>query len=265
MRDLAFDGIMLALLAFLFFLLLEKGTARKPPVPVARPQPILVPVPVTPTPAPEPPRRPGPKPCPGPGPCPREAIEASVGGNTAPDGTPIQCDLPGDLHLKNIGGRDGAGLCVFTSLAHAARWQAVRLLEDFRDWMRQYPGGGYPSKVEKMITKKAQESGQPEPEYVQIEGTDLEMLRMACRTGRMPCVTYSFSPTKRYGGARIAHMVNLVHADDKGNFGVLDNNYPGADKIEWMSEAEFKKTYTGGRQGWSVILLSPPPPPVPRN
>lgn len=62
-----------------------------------------------------------------------------------------------------------------------------------------------------------------------VEGSDLERLKLACRTGRMPGVTYAFSPTGRYGGARIAHMVNLVHADDQW-FAVLDNNYPGADQ-----------------------------------
>ncbi len=80
----------------------------------------------------------------------------------------------------------------------------------------------------------------------------------------MPGVTYSFSPTKRYGGARIAHMVSLVHADDQW-FCVLDNNYPGLDKYEWMSPAEFLKTYTGGGGGWAVILLDRGPPPLPWN
>src|SRR5207253_893960 len=156
------------------------------------------------------------------------------------------------------------GLCVFTSIAHAARWQNVPLLTDFRDWMKSKPGGGYPTKVEKMIARIAKEKNSAAPDYVQIEGTDLEVLKLACRTGRMPAVTYSRSPTGRYGGQRIAHMVNLVHADDR-HFVVLDNNYPGADRYEWLSPAEFAKTYTGGSSGWAVILLSPGPPPPPRN
>ena len=60
------------------------------------------------------------------------------------------------------------------------------------------------------------------------------------------------------------YMVSLVHADDQW-FCVLDNNYPGVDKYEWMTPDEFRRSYTGGRAGWSVILLDPGPPPPPRN
>ena len=193
------------------------------------------------------------------------AIGASVGGNVAPDGTEIDCDLPGDRHMKNKGGSDGAGLCVFTSIGHSADWQNVEVLKDFRDWMTKHPGGGYPSKVDSMIEKICAEKGVPKPGYLQYEGGQTELLKMACKLGRMPAVTYCVSPTGRYGGSRIAHMVSLVHADDKGNFGILDNNYPGADQIEWLNEDEFKRTFTGMGGGWAVILLAPPPPPVPRN
>lgn len=194
-----------------------------------------------------------------------ENITAKVGGRISPDGlSEINCDLPGDLHLKNVGGSDGAGLCVFTSIAHSARWQNVTLLEDFRDWMRKHPGGGYPEKVDRMIEKCAKERNQTIPQYIQIEGSDLEILKLACKTGRMPGVTYSKSPTGRYGGGTIAHMVSLPHADDTW-FCVLDNNYPGENNYEWMTPEEFKKTYTGGRSGWSVIFLNPPPPPFPKN
>jgi hypothetical protein len=215
------------------------------------------------------------KPCPdcpdGKCPVPQQAppdgdlVQASVGGNTAPDGTEIQLDLPGNLHRRNTASR-GLGNCVFTSIHHAALWQSEPALQEFPKWLidKGIPGGGYPQKVEQLIPKISADRKLPAPEYVQIEGADLDMLKLACRTGRMPSVTYSVSPTGRYNGQRIAHMVTLVHADDRW-FGVLDNNYPGPDKIEWMSPEEFKRAYTGGRSGWSVILLNPGPPPPPRN
>lgn len=191
--------------------------------------------------------------------------EAQVGGRIAPDGkTQIDCDLPGNLHLKNIGGSDGAGLCVFTSITHSARWQNVPLLENFRDWMKQFPGGGYPQKVDEMIAKIAKEKGIAAPAYIQVEGDDLEILKLACKTGRMPGVTYSFSPTGRYGGQQIAHMVSLPHADNQF-FAVLDNNYPGDTAYEWLTPEEFKKTYAPGGRGWAVILLNPSPPMPPKN
>lgn len=224
-----------------------------PPCPDDKcPLPIPAPAPV-----PEPPLRPR---------KPWGALEVPVGasvGPVAPDGTEPQIDLPGHLHLKNRGGSDGAGLCVFASITHSAHWQTVPQLEDLFQYMFRFPGGGYPSKVANVIKRKCAEKGVPEPAYVQVEGTDLEILKLACKSGRMPGVTYSFSPTGRYGGARIAHMVSLVHADDKW-FAILDNNYPGIDKIEWMTPDEFRRTYTGGRSGWAVILLNGPPPPPPR-
>jgi hypothetical protein len=188
--------------------------------------------------------------------------EAKIGGDAAPDGTPVQVDMPPDLRLHNTGGRDGAGLCVFTSLNHAALWQDVEPLRDFQQWMKAKPGGGYPEKVAAMITAKCKEQGVPEPKYVQVQGNDLEPIRVALKTGRMPCVTHSFSPSGRYGGRRIAHMVNCVH-DDNGYYGILDNNYP--EQLEWLTESEFQKSYTGDGGGWTVILRDPGPPPPPHN
>lgn len=186
----------------------------------------------------------------------------SVGDFVAPDGTEAHCPIPKEFHLKNRGGSDGSGLCVFCSIQHQAVWQGVTPLEDFFKWMWNKPGGGYPSKVEKMIELKCKEMGVSVPLYIQVENNDLDILKLACRSGRSPGITYSFSPTGRYGGQRIAHMVSLVHADDKW-FGILDNNYPGT--IEWMSPQEFLRSYSGGSTGWSVILLDSGPPPPPRN
>jgi hypothetical protein len=196
----------------------------------------------------------------------RPVYGAKVGGKLAPDGkTEIQIDLPGNLHRRNTASR-GLGLCVFTSIHHAALWQDIPLLQEFPKYLidKGIPGGGYPDKVSSLIARIAKEKGVPEPDYIQVEGHDLEILKLACRTGRMPCVTYSFSPTGRYGGQRIAHMVNIAHGDD-AFFAVLDNNFPGAAAYEWMSPDEFRRTYTGGRSGWSVVFLSPGPPPPPKN
>lgn len=192
---------------------------------------------------------------------------AKVGGRTAPDGvTQIQCDLPGDRHIKNVGGSDGAGLCVFTSMQHSCDLQNVHGFErmKFRAWMQKRPGGGYPSKVKKMLEQYSRESNVPLPDYIQVESNDLEILKLACKTGRMPGVTYSRSPTGRYGGQSIAHMVSLAHADDNW-FCVLDNNYIGDTNYEWMTPAEFLRTYSGGRTGWAVVFLSPRPPMPPKN
>ena len=137
------------------------------------------------------------------------AADSQVGGRTSPDGTEqIQLDLPGTQQLKNVGGRDGAGLCVFTSIEHSGRWQNVEKLTGFQNQMKKELGGGWPEKVDKMLGKYA-----PNTAYLQYSGDDPSLLKLAIKTGRMPCVTYGYSP--RYGGSgRIAHMVNLVHLTD---------------------------------------------------
>jgi hypothetical protein len=194
---------------------------------------------------------------------PRIVKQSAVGTNVAPDGTQIQNDLPQRFHLKNRGGSDGSGLCVFCSLNHASIWQHVHPTEKVFEWMWRYPGGGYPQKVDKVIAQIAAEKGVEVPDYIQVENRDLEILKLACRTGRSPNVTYNFSPTGRYGGQKIAHMVSLMHLDDKWAC-ILDNNFPGT--FEWMDVQTFLSVYTGGRgNGWAVIFLDPGPPPPPYN
>jgi hypothetical protein len=183
----------------------------------------------------------------------------TVGGPTGPDGkTEVTCDLPADQRTRNVGGRDGAGLCVFTSIGHSARWQHETRLEDFQQAMRAEPGGGYPEKVDAMIAKYGK--GTP---YVQYEGRDPTILKDALASGRMPAVTYN-GHDPHYGNATIAHMVNLVYLDDQWAC-VLDNNFIGENELVWLSSKEFLQRWTGGRTGWTVILLAPPPPPVPHN
>lgn len=194
---------------------------------------------------------------------------AKVGGPIGPDGTQVQLDLPESLHTKNRGGSDGAGLCVFTSIQHTAAYNGIPLLQDFQKYMTRFPGGGWPEKVTAYVNRVAKERGEDVPAFIHVETSTaaaLDLLALATKTGRMPGVTYSWSPTGRYGGSRIAHMVSLVHArhGPQKLWAILDNNYIGREKLEWMTEQEFARTYAGGRgQGWAVIFLAPSPPPVP--
>lgn len=195
------------------------------------------------------------------------AGSAVVAGKLAPDGrTEIVIDLPESQHLKNKGGSDRAGLCVFTSVEHSARWSECSTLIGFRDWMTAYPGGGWPQKLTEKIKAISAERKVPLPDYIQIQGGRelLPVLRAALESGRLPAVTYSRSPTGRYNGQTISHMVNLSHLDDK-YAAILDNNYPGETAYEWMTVDQFVQTFTGGKSGWAVILLNNGPPPFPYN
>lgn len=185
-----------------------------------------------------------------------------VGGPTH-EGFTAQTPLPNSLQMRNVGGSDGAGLCVFTSIAHAARWQNVTALEDFQAFMRRYPGGGWPDKVDQMVKRLCTEKGVAVPAYVQVEGRDLDVIQAALDSGRMVSVTYSYSRTGRYGGGVIAHMVNAVGMNSDWVV-ILDNNYIGLNNLEWVPRREFLGTYAYWQQsGWSVILLGYGPPPAP--
>ncbi len=111
---------------------------------------------------------------------PWEFQKLAVGGPVSPNGqTQVTCDFPVSERTKNTGGRDGAGLCVFTSIGHAARWQNEKRLVDFQKQMQKETGGGYPEKVDRMIAKYGK--GTP---YLQYEGHDPTILKLALKTGR---------------------------------------------------------------------------------
>ena len=180
----------------------------------------------------------------------------------SPAGIRATADLPISQHMRNTGGMGrggpgtGIGLCVFTSMTHAARWANIVDLEGFRKWMESKPGGGYPAKVDAMLAAWCKEKGIAVPAYVQHTGGDDAILDLAIRTGRCPCVTYAGSDDFYSGG--IDHMVNLLHLDLERAC-ILDNNRPGF--FIWMTRAEFLTRWRARGGGWAVVFLDAPPPP----
>lgn len=187
----------------------------------------------------------------------------------ARDGTGVDAYLPAELHIRNVGGSDGAGLCVFSAIEMVARTLNIPELFGFRAWMEKKPGGGWPEKVNATITQFCRETGKEPPTYFHVQANDPDILRQALRSGRAVGITYSYSPTGRYGGARIAHMVYLAAAgtgngpDGKGWYAIQDNNFPGS--WEWMSEAQFLSVASGGGRLWACIFAAPTYPPAPTN
>lgn len=188
----------------------------------------------------------------------------SLGGPVAPDGTPVQCLLDPSLHMRNTGGMGvrgpgtGSGLCVFTSCELAGRWHNIPELDGFQRWMMSRPGGGDPRKLDAMLKAFCAQKGVEVPRYIQIEGSrDLEILRLACRTGRYPCIRVVALPGYR---GHIDHMVNLALAGAPGRpWACQDNNEPG--RWSHLTEAEFQKAYGN----WAVIFLAPGQPPAPKE
>jgi hypothetical protein len=243
------------------------GGSSKPKKATTAPQPTSAPA-QRPCPyvAPSKPNEPTPPPTP-PGPwVPLAAsVEAKVGGTVSPDGAEaLQIQLPGRFHLRNRGGSDGAGLCVFASMRHTGVWQSDPAFTAIFEWMFTHPGGGTPPKVDAVLKRLCQEKGYPMPDYFHVEGWDPEILKLACANNLLPGVTYSRSPTGRYGGQRIAHMVSLPHFTDRWAV-VLDNNHPGENAYEWMSPEDFHRVCNPGDSLWVIILVKKGPPAPPKN
>lgn len=179
---------------------------------------------------------------------------------TSPTGKRAAVDLPANLHIKNVGGRDGAGLCVFTSVELAAIYQNETRFFGFQKWMTKHLGGGWPDKLDQMIRKFCAERGVEVPVYLQHTGGDDSILDLAIRTGRMPAITYAGRDD--YYRGRIAHMVDLAHLDEI-DAAIIDNNRPG--KWVWMTRTELLSRWRDNDGGWLVVLLASPPPPSPAN
>jgi hypothetical protein len=178
----------------------------------------------------------------------------------------ITVDLPGFLHRENTTSM-GQGCCVWTSIHHAALWHNVEAYKEAPKWIqsKRIPGGANDYLVEKYLPQMAKDRGfKTAPSFVNYVGRDLDILQLAIDTGRMPGITYNYSPTGRYNRARIAHMVNLVEINKKWAV-ILDNNYISEKAYEWIPTEEFIRVWTAGSSGWAVILLDPPPPAPPYN
>lgn len=188
------------------------------------------------------------------------------------EGEPLAADFPASDWIKNIGShRDGAGMCVMSSIEMAARWSGLEDYRGLRDWCASEPGGGYPGKVDDQLKRFAAAKGFAGAPYYQMEGKPAEVaatLEWASRNGLMAAMTYGYSP--RYGSRTIAHMTACPKFD--GRFAVcMDNNAIGGveppDRLfEWMERDELVRRccYPSGT-GWVFVWLGPPPPPLPKN
>jgi hypothetical protein len=191
------------------------------------------------------------------------AGESKVGGRASPDGKEeIAIDLPASQHLRNKVGTDGLGLCVWTSITMSGDWCNEDGLRSLQQQMTRQKGGGWPERVDELLPRLA-----PGVQYVQYVGRDPSIIASAIRSGRMPCVTYGYSPRyvgPRNPGGRVAHMVNCVHYSAAWA-AVLDNNFPGDDQYEWMRPEEFNRRWMLGNPsgGWVVLPLRCGPSPVP--
>lgn len=203
---------------------------------------------------------------------PPNAVE---GGLTSPDGKEtVMLDLQPALRLKNTGGMGrggpgtGAGLCVFTSLNHAAFVQHVKCLQDLQKRMMSEPGGGYPQKVDQYIKRFCPDMVGKYTQLANFKATpeDLTLLRDVLLSGRLPCITYDGTLDPHYHYQHIEHMVNLIHLSPDWA-AILDNNFIRDNQIIWMKPAALAWMLTAGhsRPGWVVVFHAPGRLPIPHN
>jgi len=155
-----------------------------------------------------------------------------------------QIDFPRNEAIANIGSRvDGAGMCVMSSIEMAARWAGLEQMRGLRDWCAKEPGGAYPSKVTRQIRGFCLEKKIDQPNYIQYEGPNSQVIEMTIGSGRMPAITWG-----------PAHMVAGL-AMDKKRSAILDNNaidrYP-----QWYDTPKFEKSWRGGgKNGWIFLWV----------
>lgn len=137
--------------------------------------------------------------------------------------------IPAELHIRNEGGSDGAGLCVVSSILANGLYQKVPALAGGKDsklWRlaKSRPGGHFPEKLANLVGEAA-----PGEKYASRVGTgsaeDRELLERVNRAGYPVGVTMNTG--KLYGYMPIHHMVSLVHYRKNGWTMIVDNNRPG--------------------------------------
>jgi len=162
--------------------------------------------------------------------------------------------IPPELHVKNEGGSNGAGLCVISSILANGRYQRVPTLEGGKDselWRtaKRRPGGYYPEKLAALVEQTV-----PGEKYASYEGADPTVLESLSSQGYPIGATMSTGAL--YGYQRIHHMISLIHYRTGQWACVVDNNDPG--KYHWMPAPEFARRWIDGDNGWAWIWTRPP-------
>ena len=159
--------------------------------------------------------------------------------------------MPRELRLHNITAK-GSGCCTFRSADYASHWQNVPAIHGLPEWLKNkgYAGGGNPSKQARIVEECARDRGMPVPGFVQYEGNSCEIIELALKTGRLPCITWQGN-----------HMLCCVYLDSS-KAAILDNNDPH--RLHWYDRKTFERKFVQGGGGWVFVLTAPAPSPPPR-
>lgn len=170
------------------------------------------------------------------------------------DGTQANAPIPPEMHQRNRGGSDGAGLCVIASLVTNLRYQGCPEEDVQRLWEMacERPGGYYPEKLETLL-REWMPTG-PWSKWVSYYGKDPAILDELSANGLPIGATMSWG--KGYPGT-IHHMISLIHHQTGKLACVVDNNDPGV--YHWMpATEEFDARWPDGGNGWAVAFSQLP-------
>jgi hypothetical protein len=170
-------------------------------------------------------------------------------------GTTASANIKPSHHIQNEGGSDGAGLCVVASMVIAGAHHGVGDLPSLKGsdlWRaaKQAPGGYYPEKFQRLITK-LDPKGEKYP-VVQDTQADSATLDEWSKKGWAFGVTMNTG--QQYGYKRIAHMVTGVHYRSGDLACIVDNNFPG--RYSWMPAAELDRRRDGWAMHWDVPAVA---------
>jgi hypothetical protein len=150
-------------------------------------------------------------------------------------------------HIRNEGGSDGAGLCVYSSVIIAGAYQGVADLDRLKQsqlwrYVKARPGGSYPEKLARDLNAvyPLEQTGE---RWSQYTGTDTSVIDKLSRAGYPVCSTMDTGALYEY--RKIHHMITLAHYRKDGWVCVVDNNNPG--KFHWMPAKEYdRRAFDGG-------------------
>lgn len=161
------------------------------------------------------------------------------------NGTTANAPIPANLHVRNEGGSDGAGLCVIASLRINGRYQGVPGVEQIWARAKTRPGGYSPDKLQGLLDETV-----PAEKWASYVGRDTGILDQLSRAGYP--IGATMNTGELYGYAPIHHMVSLLHYDRSKDLAmVVDNNRPGV--YSWMTAREFDRRWIDGGTGWAFV------------
>ena len=161
------------------------------------------------------------------------------------NGSNANAPIPANLHVRNEGGSDGAGLCVIASLRINGRYQGVPGVEQIWARAKTRPGGYSPDKLQGLLDETV-----PAEKWASYVGRDTGILEQLSSAGYP--IGATMNTGELYGYQPIHHMVSLVHYDQAKDLAcVVDNNRPGV--FSWMTAREFSRRWIDGGTGWAFV------------